>query len=181
MGLLIMMQFRSYVGVETLLSREASEQDVVSTVYALKMANESLKEDISSLEDELQKYLDLSKSNENITAEIEKNKLLLSLKPIFGPGLQVEITSDMKIEDFVDFTNEWWAAGAEAIILNGYSIIENHNSFYDLNELHLLNGEILESPYIFQIIGDPDVLENFLLKSSFLEKATYTKLREITA
>jgi uncharacterized protein YlxW (UPF0749 family) len=180
-GLLVIMQFRSYAGVESLLSREVSERDIVSTIYTLKMANESLKDDISSLETELQKYSDQSKNSENIAAEIEKNEILLGYKPISGPGLQIEISKNMTVEDFVDFVNEWWALGAESIVIENQRLLEQQNSFYYLNEEIIIDGEILNPPHTFKIIGDPDVLEHFLLTSPILEDATYQKLSEITA
>lgn len=180
-GLLMVWQFRSYVGVEALLSRGASDQDVVNTVYTLKMANERLKEDILTLEEQLQSYSDVSLNHDNLMAEIEKNELLLGIKPISGPGLKIYIPTAMKIEDFVDLTNEWWSAGAEAMIINGHRLIERQNSFYNLNDLLLLNGEILTPPYTFDIIGDPNILEHFLLKSAYFNSFTYEKLSDITA
>lgn len=180
-GLLAVWQFRSYVGVATLVSRGASEQDMVNTVYVLKMANERLKEDISTLEGQLQSYSDVSRNHENLMAEIKKNELLLGIKPISGPGLKISIPAAVKIEDFVDLTNEWWATGAEAVIINGHRLIEQQNGFYNLNDLLLLSGEILSPPYTFEIIGDPDILEHFLLKSVYSNGFTYEKVAEITA
>lgn len=164
MGLLIALQFRSYAGVEALLARDVSENDVLSTIYVLKMANQSLKQDISDLETQLSQYSDQTSAYETLVAEIEKNELLLGLKPIFGPGLEVIVNNELNVELMVDLTNEWWGAGAEAISVNDLRLTEIANSFTMLNDLLLLDGNILEVPYKFTIIGDSEVLENQLLQ-----------------
>ncbi|MBT5016757.1 DUF881 domain-containing protein [Candidatus Peregrinibacteria bacterium] len=163
-GLLIALQFRSYAGVEALLARDVSENDVLSTIYVLKMANQSLKQDISDLETQLSQYSDQTSAYETLVAEIEKNELLLGLKPIFGPGLEVIVNNELNVELMVDLTNEWWGAGAEAISVNDLRLTEIANSFTMLNDLLLLDGNILEVPYKFTIIGDSEVLENQLLQ-----------------
>ena len=163
-GLLAALQFRSYSGVEELLARDASQNDVLNTIYVLKMANESLKTDISDLEAQLLQYSDQTSAYETLVAEIEKNELLLGLKPISGPGLELSIDTDLTIEWLVDATNELWAASAEAISINNIRLTEISNGFSMLNDLLLLDGNIIEPPYEFKIIGDQDVLENLFLQ-----------------
>ena len=161
-GILIAMQFRSYAGVQALLIRDSSSSDALTTIYTLKMASESLKSDISALEEQLEQYSDQTSAYAALIAEIEKNEILVGLKPISGPGVAVTIDAPLSVESMVDLVNELWASGAEAITMNGIRVTDISNGFQTLNDLLLFDGQIIEAPYEFQAIGDSAILEAIL-------------------
>lgn len=161
-GLLIALQIRSYAGVEALLTRDANQSDVLNTIYVLKTANESLKSDISALEEQLAQYSDQTLAYNALLAEIEKNETLVGLKPISGPGIELTIDESLELAWMIDLTNELWASGAEAVSVNGMRVTDLSNGFQMLNNLMLFDGKIVEAPYTFQAIGDFDVLGEIL-------------------
>ncbi len=161
-GILTAMQFRSYSDVEALLLRDASTEDALVTIHTLKTANESLKQEISTLEAQLEQYSDQTSAYATLVAEIEKNEMLVGLKPISGPGITFTLNKPLAIEWMIDIANELWATGAEAILLNDIRITDLSNDFQTLNDLLLFDGKILEPPYIFQAIGNPEILSEIL-------------------
>jgi uncharacterized protein YlxW (UPF0749 family) len=164
MGILIVIQFRSYTKVQDLLSRDASSGDVLTTIYSLKIASESLKEDIFALEQQLQQYQDQASGYETLIAEIEKSEVLVGLKPISGSGVVVTVNTAFSTEEIVDLVNQMWTAGAEAIAVNGVRLTDLTNGFYKLNDLLLLSGQPLDLPYRIEALGNSESLEEILMQ-----------------
>lgn len=161
-GIFIAMQIRSYAGVEEKI-RDTDAGDIFHEIYALKTANESLKDEISALEARLEQYSTQTSGYATMSAEIEKNEILLGDKPIQGPGVQITIASPaLSLEEFVDTTNELWAAGAEAVTVNEIRLTDATDGFYTINDMVLLNGEVLSLPYAFDVFGDSTVLLEIL-------------------
>lgn len=169
-GAMVVIQMRSYDTVAALIARDpeasvegfATPEEVFQQIYTLKLANESLKEDILALEEQLGQYSDQTSAYDTLVAEIEKNEALLGMKPIVGPGLIVTIDVPLSVEELVDFTNEWWSAGAEALSVNGIRLTDETDGFYPINDWALLHGTVLEAPYTFAAIGDATVMETVL-------------------
>lgn len=160
-GIFIAMQVRSYAKVEERI-RDTDAGDIFHEIYALKTANESLKDEISALEARLVQYSTQTSSYATLTAEIEKNEILLGYKPIQGPGVQITINIALSLEEIVDMTNELWAAGAEAVGVDGIRLTDATDGFYTINDMVLLNGEVLTLPYTFDAFGDSTVLLEIL-------------------
>ena len=160
-GIFIAVQVRSYAGVEERI-RDTDPGDIFHEIYALKTANESLKDEISALEARLEQYSTQASGYTVMTAEIEKNEILLGYKPIQGPGVQITINIALSLEEMVDMTNELWAAGAEAVVVNGIRLMDTTDGFYTINDMVLLNGEVLTLPYTFDAFGDSTVLLEIL-------------------
>lgn len=161
-GIFIAMQVRSYAEVEERI-RDTDAGDIFHEIYALKTANESLKDEISVLEARLEQYSTQTSSYATMNAEIEKNEILLGYKPIQGPGVQIAVNNPaLSLEEIVDTVNELWAAGAEAVVVNGIRLIDATDGFYTINDMVLLNGEVITLPYTFNVFGDSTVLLNIL-------------------
>jgi uncharacterized protein YlxW (UPF0749 family) len=160
-GIFIAMQVRSYAEVEDRI-RDTDAGDIFHEIYALRTANESLKDEISALEARLEQYSTQTSGYATMNAEIEKNEILLGYKPIQGPGVQITVNAGLGLEEFVDTTNELWAAGAEAVVVNGVRLIDATDGFYTINDMVLLNGEVLAPPYTFNTFGDATVLWEIL-------------------
>lgn len=166
-GMLIAIQVRSYDEVKALVSRDSEStaftaQDTFRQIYTLKTANQSLKQEILTLEGRLAQYSDQATAHDIILAEIEKNESLAGLKPISGPGLTLTVDMVLPVEWMVDLTNEWWASGAEAVSVNGVRLTDVTDGFYSINKMVLLSGTILEAPTTFQAIGDAELMANLL-------------------
>lgn len=171
-GLLVVIQMRSYDSVTALVERdpETTTQEIFQQIYILKLANERLENDILTLEEQLEQYSDQTSAYGTLVAEIEKNEALLGLKPIQGPAIVIAVDAPLTVEWLVDLTNELWAAGAEAVSVNGIRLTDSTDGFYAINELLLLQGQILERPYTWAAVGDVSTLQTVLSQAGGILK-----------
>lgn len=169
-GLLMVIQMRSYDTVTALVVRDPASigegltttEEIFHQIYTLKLANKRLENEISTVEAQLEDYSDQTLAYDTLVTEIEKNEALLGSKPISGSGLTLTVHVPLTLEDFVDLTNELWAAGAEAVQIEGIRLMDSTDGFYTINEWVLLSGQVLELPYTFEAIGDADVMQTLL-------------------
>ncbi len=108
--------------------------------------------------------------------ELTRLKMAAGLVPLTGKGVRIVLSdSDKKLKDYEDpvfyivhydqlelLVNELWAAGAEAIAVNGYRI-GNTTGFSCAGTTILVDTKRLAPPYIVEAIGDPDNLKNALM------------------
>ncbi len=71
--------------------------------------------------------------------------------------------------DLTLLTDALWAAGAEAISVNGHRLTVL-SAFRNVGIGVLVNTQPLTPPYVFDVIGDPDTMPADLLSSSIGEK-----------
>ena len=161
-GLLMVIQFRSYDQVTGLLERDGQSKDAFHELYVLKTATESLKEDILASELQLIQYADQTSAYNTLLAEIKKNEILIGDKPISGPGIQLIVDAPISMPTMIDIVNEMWAAGAEAVMINEHRLTELNNSFYSLDQRLLLGGDVIMPPYQIEAIGNGEALYNIL-------------------
>lgn len=163
-GLLVVIQMRSYDSVAALVARdpETTTREIFQQIYILKLANQRLENDILTLEAQLEQYSDQTSAYDTLVAEIEKNEALLGLKPIQGPAIVLAVDTPLTVEWMIDLTNELWAAGAEAVSVNNVRLIDSTDGFYAINDLLLLHGQVLERPYTWAAIGDVTTMQTVL-------------------
>lgn len=108
--------------------------------------------------------------------EVIRLKMAAGLVPLVGKGLKVTLgDSDRKLKEYEDpifyvvhydqlelLVNELWAAGAEAIAVNG-NRIANSSGFSCAGSTILVDTKRLAPPYQIEVIGDPDNLKNALM------------------
>ena len=90
-----------------------------------------------------------------------------------GPGIQVSVASapgsdDNKLvrdSDLSLLTDALWAAGAEAISVNGERLTVL-SAFRNVGIGILVNSQPVTPPYVFNVVGNPDTLPANLLASS---------------
>jgi len=94
-----------------------------------------------------------------------------------GPGVQVTVSSApgsagsqlVRDSDLTLLTDALWAAGAEAISVNGQRLTVL-SAFRNVGIGILVNAQPISPPYVFDVIGDPDTLPANLLASPIGEK-----------
>jgi uncharacterized protein YlxW (UPF0749 family) len=94
-----------------------------------------------------------------------------------GPGIQVTVNSApgsagsqlVRDSDLTLLSDALWAAGAEAISVNGQRLTAL-GAFRNVGTGLLLNSVPVNPPYVFEVVGDPDTLPADLLSSSIGEK-----------
>ena len=79
-------------------------------------------------------------------------------------GSQLVRDSDLTL-----LSDALWAAGAEAISVNGQRLTAL-GAFRNVGTGILLNSQPVNPPYVFDVVGDPDSLPANLLSSSIGEK-----------
>lgn len=108
--------------------------------------------------------------------EIIRLKMTAGLIPLTGQGIRVVLSdSTKKLKDYDDpvfyivhydqlelTVNELWAAGAEAIAVNGYRI-SNTSGFSCAGTTILIDTKRLAPPYTLDVIGDSKNLQQALL------------------
>jgi uncharacterized protein YlxW (UPF0749 family) len=92
--------------------------------------------------------------------ELATLEVLNGTSSLIGEGVQIRLDdrrSSLSTQDIIDLINELKAAGAVAIGLNGIRITERSGFMIYEGELYVSERK-LNKPYLFEVIGDPDVL-----------------------
>jgi uncharacterized protein YlxW (UPF0749 family) len=91
--------------------------------------------------------------------------ILAGTVPTVGPGVRITITDDRgEIQDdtILDVIQELRAAGAEAMEFNDKVRVIAQTSVEDTGAGIAVDGEVLEAPYVIDVIGEPTTLAGSL-------------------
>ena len=91
--------------------------------------------------------------------------IIAGLVPVTGPGLRVTITESdtpVPVGSLLDTVQELRTAGAEAMEFNDSIRLGADSSFEDAVGGVELDDQLLESPYVLEVIGDPHILRTAL-------------------
>ncbi|QXM05822.1 DUF881 domain-containing protein [Crassaminicella indica] len=178
LGVVIALQFKT---VQTNLGGVApvqKAQELAAELKKIREEKEALLEEVNSLEAKMKEIEDAeSKKNvlvKNMSAELEKYKIISGLRKVKGPGIVVvvddppmdpEFLTDSTImynyELLLSLINKLNDAGAEAISIND-------QRFVSRTEINLagsnvnINAVPTAPPFIIKAIGNPDTLESAL-------------------
>ena len=92
--------------------------------------------------------------------------ILAGLVPVTGPGIRVTITEQtgpVDIDSVLDTIEELRSAGAEAMQFNGQVRVVAQTSLEDEVGGFSVDGTLLTSPYVIDVIGDPHTLHGALV------------------
>ncbi len=179
---LLLMGFLSVAQLRA--GRKFAEAPEVRTrnLYALatmlrqeREVRQRLEAELSSLQERLQRYERAQVEGQNVAAslraELQQYRLALGLVRVIGPGVVVRISAPqlppqqgpvlVQYQDLVGIANELWAAGAEAMAVNGERITAT-SGFSQVGGTILVNLRRLSPPYEIAAIGDPATLEGAL-------------------
>jgi uncharacterized protein YlxW (UPF0749 family) len=100
-------------------------------------------------------------------AQTEANTLsiLAGLVPVTGPGIRITITEEtgeVKLDTILDTIQELRTSDAEAIQFNGQVRVVAQTAFEDAEGGLLVGGQLVEPPYIIDVIGEPNTLDQAL-------------------
>ncbi len=108
--------------------------------------------------------------------ELQASRIALGAVAVRGPGIELELADSTRRSiggigaedlyvihdaDLLQVANELWAAGAEAVALNGQRLVTG-SSIACSARLIEVNGVAIASPFLFQAIGDKDKLVSAL-------------------
>jgi uncharacterized protein YlxW (UPF0749 family) len=141
------------------------EQELIDILSALAGTRQRAEDEISELEqvrDDLQD--DTSKRQaalEQAQDDVDELSVLAGLVPVTGPGIRITIveeTGRVSLSSLLDTIQELRTVGAEAMQLNGTVRIVAQTSFEETEGGFLVDGEVVEAPYVLDVIGEPSVL-----------------------
>lgn len=176
MGFLVVTQVRA--------SRHFRDQPEVRTrnLYALatmlrqeREVRRQLEEQLGALQERLRTFEEAAATGrtalEALREQVEQYRLALGLVSVEGPGVVVRVSEPraqgaqapltVHYQDLVVIANELWAAGAEAIAVNGQRVVAT-SGFSQVGGTILVNLRRINPPYTVEAIGPPQTLEGAL-------------------
>lgn len=115
----------------------------------------------------------LRERESNLTTRVSRLGARHGYLAVRGPGLRVVVddapgggpNSQVRDEDLVLLVDGLWAAGAEAVAINGQRLTVLTSIQNSGRAIHV-NVRPLNPPYVVEAIGNPDTLEGRLLASA---------------
>jgi len=175
--LVMFMQFKvveqtDITAIETMRESEL-KLELTSWTEKYNQLNERYQEIYAKIEEYKNERVSDEKTAELLQTELQQLNEALGKTNVEGEGIVIQITDkegemlsedvpveEILAEDLVLVVNELFAAGAEAVSINGYRIIST-SSIVDISkDIMKVNGERLVSPYIINAIGNPDYLKS---------------------
>lgn len=188
LGVLVVSQIKSFSEINSLFIRD-TQSNVFQEIMILKVKNEDLRSEIEDLDSTLEQLEDQNSALDVIEEEINKYKLLNGEFSIFGPGISITIEAELTTPWVIDLINELFNSGVQAISMNGVRLTNKSIGFDTLPQGQiLLNGVILTSPFVVDVVGEPSMILDILelpgdildrLESAFPEIIIDTESKEI--
>lgn len=143
------------------------EQDLIEILDALTGTAERARREVDRLEntrDQLQSESTSRKAALAATEErVETLNIIAGLVPVTGPGIRIRIEEDTgrpTLTSLLDLVQEMRTADAEAMEFNDTHRLAAQSSFNTVVGGIELDGNLLEPPYVIDVIGDPHALRS---------------------
>jgi uncharacterized protein YlxW (UPF0749 family) len=149
------------------------ESDLIQVLDGLTGTAEKARREVDRLEARRDELQDENRARAAALDEAEQRvrtlNIIAGLVPVSGPGLRVTInesTTRVNVGSLLDTVQELRTAGAEAMEYNDSIRVGADSSFEDAVGGIELDGELLEPPYVLEVIGDPHILKTALTFST---------------
>ena len=149
------------------------EGDLVQVFEALTGTADRARREVERLEARRDDLQDEDSARAAALDEAEQRvrnlNIIAGLVPVSGQGLRVTIpesTSRVSVGSLLDTVQELRTAGAEAMEFNDSIRLGADSSFEDAVGGIELDDQLLESPYVLDVIGDPHILRTALTFST---------------
>lgn len=141
------------------------QQDLIDVLNGLAGARQRAESQLADLQrTRAQLQSDTSRRRaalEQAQQQADTLSVLAGLVPVTGPGVRItitETTGSVEIDSLIDTLQELRTVGAEAIAFNGQVRVVAQSAFEDGVGGILVDGTLLQPPYVIDVIGDPAVL-----------------------
>ena len=141
------------------------EQDLVNVLSGLAGAQRRARAEISRLENTRDELISDTSAErvalEQAVNEADTLSILAGLVPVTGPGIRItisEVTGRVQAVTMLDLVQGLRIASAEAMQVNGQVRLVAQSSFTDAEGGLVIDGQLLSSPYVIDVIGDPSAL-----------------------
>ena len=175
--LVMFMQFKmvnqtDITAIETMRESEL-KLELASWREKYNQLNERYTEVVSKIEEYKNERVSDEKTAQLLEKELQQLNEALGKTNVTGEGIVIQIVDKQGellgenayvgaiiAEDLLLIANDLFAAGAEAISINGHRILTT-SSIKDIgSEFIKVNGERILSPYVINAIGNPDYLRS---------------------
>jgi uncharacterized protein YlxW (UPF0749 family) len=145
------------------------EQDLVDALSGLAGTSQRARSEIARLEQtkrELQSdSQQLGTALEEAQQQVDTLDILAGVVPVTGPGVRITVseqTGPVGVDSVLDTIEELRSAGAEAMQVNGQVRVVAQTSLEDAVGGFEVDGTLVTSPYVIDVIGDPQALHGAL-------------------
>ncbi|MBA2131960.1 DUF881 domain-containing protein [Capillibacterium thermochitinicola] len=164
LGMLLVFQFRTETNIKTYLPQFTTASELGIKWNRLQTDLNKKEEELKQLRQQLQEY--------NRDEELKSLRMAAGVTPLRGPGVEITLTDVQRpLKSYEDpnlfivhydqlelLVNELWAAGAEAIAVNGVRLVAQ-TGFSCAGTTILVGTRKLAPPYIIRAIGDAATLK----------------------
>lgn len=147
-------------------------EDLTVLIRRQQEADRVLRDEVAALKVKLDGYRTAEARGRSLALEMQGEladlRIVLGLTPLHGPGLLTTIASAPggpavpQAQDLAGIVNELWAAGAEAVAINGVRVLAT-GGFSTQGDGIRVADQMLREPFSIGAIGDPASLEGALL------------------
>lgn len=145
------------------------ESELVEVLDGLTGTAERARREVDRLEARRDELTDENQARFAALDEAEQRvrtlNIIAGLVPVTGPGVRMTInesSSRVNVGSLLDTVQELRTAGAEAMELNDSIRLGADSSFDNAVGGIEVDGQLLEPPYVLEVIGDPHVLRSAL-------------------
>lgn len=145
------------------------EQDLIEVLNGLTGTAERARREVDRLEAARDQLESDTTSRQAALAQAEQRvqtlNIVAGLVPVSGPGIRIRIEETngrASLTSMLDLVQELRTAGAEAMEFNETWRLAAQSSFQSVEGGLELDGNLLEPPYVIDVIGDPHTLHGAL-------------------
>ncbi len=145
------------------------EQELIDLLSALAGTRQRAEQEIAELEQVRDDLQDDSRARQaaldQAQQDVNELNILAGLVPVTGPGIRITIveeTGRVGLSALLDTIQELRTVDAEAMQLNGTVRIVAQTSFEEIEGGFLVDGDLVEAPYVLDVIGEPSTLASSL-------------------
>jgi uncharacterized protein YlxW (UPF0749 family) len=174
LGLMLALQYRVQQRAATDLAHRRTEE-LVELLQKSETERRRLEQEVAELRNTVTGLTQGQAALAALQEELAKAQILAGLVPVKGPGVTVTMDDSKRPlqkgqdinafllhdEDVLRVVNELFAAGAEAMSLNGQRVIAT-TEVRCAGPTISVNRVMTAPPIVIQAVGDPDVLERAL-------------------
>lgn len=149
------------------------ESELIQVLDGLTGTAERARREVDRLEARRDELQDENQARSAALDEAEKRvrtlNIIAGLVPVTGPGLRITITestSRVSVGSLLDVVQELRTAGAEAMEFNDEIRLGASSSFENAVGGVELDDQLLEPPYVIDVIGDPHNLRTAMTFSN---------------
>ena len=146
------------------------EQDLIDVLSGLAGTSQRARSEIDRLEQTKRELQSDSRRQGAALAQAQQQadtlNILAGLVPVTGPGVRITVTEKtgpVDIDSVLDTIEELRSAGAEAMQFNGEVRVVAQSALEDAVGGISVDGQLLTSPYVIDVIGDPHTLHGALV------------------